>query len=251
MEAHIVTVAGAKFITVCDIQSTYHQIPVAEAEQNKTDFVTQNRKWVFQRLHLGIANAPFQFSRMISLEFSHFGQKSGLVAYMEDCICCSSTWESHLKLVENTFKAIQAAGHTLKPSNIQFGPNEVKYLGLVLSADGIRIGDDRTKAIIDLPQPTNIKQLRSVLGMVNFVRKFISNLATTIAPLVDLTKKEATKEVSKRWGPEHDLAFARVKHLITEAPVLHFPDLSKRFVIHVDASSAEAGPFDINRMVTI
>ena len=142
MEAHIVTVAGAKFITVCDIQSTYHQIPVAEAEQNKTDFVTQNRKWVFQRLHLGIANAPFQFSRMISLEFSHFGQKSGLVAYMEDCICCSSTWESHLKLVENTFKAIQAAGLTLKPSNIQFGPKEVKYLGFVLSADGIRIGDD-------------------------------------------------------------------------------------------------------------
>ena len=170
---------------------------------------------------------------------------------MDDCCICSSTWEDHFTLLENTPKAIQAAGHTLKPSKVQFGLKKVKHVGHILAADGIRIGDDRTKAIIDLPQPTNIKQLRSVLGMVNFVRKFISNLATTIAPLVALTKKEATKEVSKRWGPEHDLAFARVKHLITEAPVSHFPDLSKRFVIHVDASSAEAGPFDINRMVTI
>ena len=79
--------------------------------------------------------------------------------------------------------------------------------------------------------------------MVKFVRKFIPNLATTIAPLVALTKKEATKEVSKHWGPEQDRAFARVKQLFTEAPVLHFPDFSKSFVIHVDASNAGAGAF--------
>ena len=243
MEAHIDTVAGAKFITVCDVQSAYHQIPVAEAEQDKTAFVTQNGKWVFKRLPFGIANAPFLFSRMMSLAFSHFGPKSGLLVCVDDCICCSSTWEGHLILLENTFKAIQAAGLTLKPSKIQFGPKEVKYLGHILSSDGILIGDDRIKAIIDLPKPTNIKQLRSVLGMVNFVRKFIPNLAATIAPLVALTKKEAINEISKRWRPEHDQAFARVKQLLTEAPVLHFPDFSKPFVIHVDASNAGAGAF--------
>ena len=161
MEARIDTVAGAKFITVCDLQSAYHQIPVAEAEQDKTAFVTQNGKWVFKRLPFGIANAPFLFSTMMSLAFSHFGPKSGLLVYMDDCICCSSTWEGHLTLLENTFKAIQAAGLTLKPSKVQFGPKEVKYLGHILSSDGIRIGDDRIKAIIDLPKPTNIKQLRS------------------------------------------------------------------------------------------
>ena len=79
--------------------------------------------------------------------------------------------------------------------------------------------------------------------MVNFVRKFIPNLAARIAPLVALTKKKATTEVSRRWGPEQDQAFARVKQLLTEAPVLHFPDFSKSFVIHVDASNAGAGAF--------
>ena len=57
MDAHIDTVAGANFITVCDVQSAYHQIRVAEAEQDKTAFVTQNGKWVFKILPFGIANA--------------------------------------------------------------------------------------------------------------------------------------------------------------------------------------------------
>ena len=65
--------------------------------------------------------------------------------------------------------------------------------------------------------------MRSVLGMVNFVRKVIPNLAGTIAPLVALTKKEASKEVAKRWSSEHDQAYAAVKQLLTQAPVLSSP----------------------------
>ena len=243
LESHLDTVGGARYITVCDVQNAYHQIPIAASEQDKTAFVTQNGKWVFKRLPFGIANAPFLFSRIMSLAFAHFGPKSGLLVYMDDCICCSSTWTGHLQLLENMFKALQAAGLTLKPSKVQFGPREVKYLGHILTADGIRIGEDRIKAIVDLPTPKTIKQLRSVLGMVNFVRKFIPNLAGTLAPLVALTKKEAVKEVAKRWNSEHDQAYAKVKQLLTQAPVLQFPDFSKDFVIHVDASEAGAGAF--------
>ena len=153
--------------------------------------------------------------------------------------------ESSFNALKKCIQRDATAGLTLKPSKVLFGPKEVKYLSYILSAHGIRIGDYRIKSIIDLPKPTNIKQFRSVSGMVNFVRKFIPNLAATIAPLVALTKKEATKEVSKRWRPEHDQAFARVKQLITEAPILHFPDFSKllNLVIHVDASNAGAGAF--------
>ena len=244
MASHIDTVAGAKYISVCDVQSAYFQLPITDRnEQDKTAFVTRNGKWVFKRLPFGIANAPFLFQRTMALAFAHFGPKSGLLVYMDDLICCSSTWEGHLTLLEETFKALQAAGLTLKPSKVQFGPKEVKYLGHILSADGIRLGDDRIKSILDLPTPTNIKGLRSVLGMVNYVRKFIPNLATVIAPMVDLTKKEAVKSVAKRWGPEHDKAFAEVKQLLTNAPALHFPDFSKEFVVHVDASETGTGAF--------
>lgn len=141
-----------------------------------------------------------------------------------------------MTLLEKTLQSLQAAGLTLKPSKVQFGPKEVKYLGHVLSSEGIRLGDDRIKAILELPTPTNIRELRSVLGMVNYVRKFLPDLATISAPLVDLTKKEAVKSVAKRWGPEHAEAFAEIKQRLTKAPVLHFPDFSKEFVVHVGAS---------------
>ena len=243
IESHIDTVGGAKFITVADVQSAYHQMEVSPEEQDKTAFVTHKGKWVFKRLPFGIANAPFLFARMMSLAFAHFGPRSGLLVYMDDIICCSSTWESHLTLLESTLKALQAAGLTLKPSKVQFGPREVKYLGHILSAKGIRIGEDRIKAIIDLPTPTTIKELRSVLGMINFVRKFVPDLSTVIAPLVELTQKEHIKSIAKRWSQEHDKAFTEVKRLLSEAPVLCFPDFTKEFVVHVDASEVGAGAF--------
>lgn len=81
-----------------------------------------------------------------------------------------------------------------------------KQLGRILSADGIRIGKHRIIAIVDSPTPIATKELRSVLGMVNFVRKVIPNLAGVVAPLTVLTTKEAVKEVAKRWSPEHNQA---------------------------------------------
>ena len=178
-----------------------------------------------------------------TVAFPHFGRKSGLLVYLDDCKCCSSTWEGHLQLREHMFKALQAVGLTLKPSNVQCGPREVKYLGHVQTADGIRIVEDRIKAIVNLSTRITIKELRSALTMVNFVRKFLTDLAGILAPLVALTKKEVVKKVHKRWGPAYDQAYANVKQLPTQAPMLRFPDFHRDFVIHVDVSEAGAGAF--------
>lgn len=75
----------------------------------------------------------------MSLVFANFGPKGDPLVYMEDCICCASTWEGQLQLLENVFKAWEAAGLTLKPSEVQFGPREVKHLRHILTANGIRI----------------------------------------------------------------------------------------------------------------
>ena len=112
------------------------------------------------------------------LAFASFGQRSGLLVYMVDVIACSATCEAHLNLLEDMFRALQAAGLTLKPSKISFGPKQLHYRGHVLSVNGIRMGEDRIKAITDLKTATTIQELRSVLGTIKFVQKFIPNLAT-------------------------------------------------------------------------
>ena len=77
-------------------------------------------------------------------------------------------------------------------------------MGHILTAHGFRMGEDRMKAIGDLPTPETVKKLRSVLGM-NFVFKYIPNLAGILG-VTPPPKKEAIKEVARRWGPKHDLA---------------------------------------------
>ena len=107
------------------------------------------------------------------------------------------------------------------------------------------MGENRMKAIIVLKTPTTIKELRSALGTINFVRKFILNLAIIIEPLVALTRKSVAnlKTLRNHWGPEQDAAFIKVKELLISAPVLHFPQFHKPFIIHVDASDCGVGAF--------
>ena len=136
---YIDTVDGAKFITVCDVQSAYWQIPIANKDCHKTVFVTSTGKYVFKVLPFGIANASWIFQRVMSLAFATFGQPSGLLVYMDDFIACSATWETHLKLLEKMFRALQAAGLTMKPSEIYFGLKEVHYLGICMGKDRIKV----------------------------------------------------------------------------------------------------------------
>ena len=245
IESHIDTVGGAKFITEFDIQSAYWKIPISKKDCYETAFVTSKGKHVFKVLPFGLANAPWILQRVMSLAFANFGQPSGSLVYMDDVIACSATWEVHLKLLEDMFRALQTAGLTLKPSNIHVGPKEIQYLGHALSTDGIHMGEDRIKVIINLRTPTAIKELRSVLGTVNFVRKFIPNLAPIIEPLVALTRKSVAnlQTLRNHWGPEQDAAFIKVKELLTSAPVLRFPQCHKSFIINVDASDCGVGAF--------
>ena len=189
IESHIDTVGGAKVITVCKVQSAYWQIPIAKKDCHKTAFVTSKGKYVFKPPPFGIANAPSVFQRVMSLTFANSGQRSGLLVNMDDVIACSATWEAYLRYLEDMFRALHPAGLTLKPSKTHFGPKEVHCLGHVSSANGIRIGEDRLKAIVDLKTPTTTKKVRSVLDAIDFVQNFVPNLATIIDPLVALTRK--------------------------------------------------------------
>ena len=164
-----------------------------------------------------------------------------LLIYMDDFFDLSTTWEDHLKPLEGMFAALQAAGLTLKPSKLVFGPKSVACLGHVISAEGVAVGKDRIKAIQELPTPTCIKDLRSVLGVMNFACRFVPNFVEATAPLVDLTRKEfATRSRLKKT---QDTAFAHITRLLIPAPVLKLPDYEREFIVHIDASEIVVGAF--------
>ena len=130
IESHIDTVGGANFITVCNVQSAYWQIPIAKKDCHKTAFVTSKGKYVFKVLPFGIANASWIFQRFMSLAFANFGQPSGLLVYMDDVIACSATWEAHLRLLKDMFHALQTAGLTLQHPKLTSDLRKFSTLGI-------------------------------------------------------------------------------------------------------------------------
>ena len=143
------------------------------------------------------------------------------------------------------YVAFQAAGLTLKTSKLVFGPKSVVYLGHAISDEGVAVGEDRIKALQELLTPTCIEDLRSVLGVMNFVRRFVPNYAEITARLVDHARKDfATRpRFKKAWSSAQSTAFAHVKRFLVSAPVLNFPDYERELFVRVYASELGVGAF--------
>ena len=141
------------------------------------------------------------------------------------------------------FSALQAAG--FEPTKLEFGQQEIEYLGHVISEKGISISPDRIKAILALPEPECIKDNRGFLGTPNHVRRFVDGYAQITAPLVELARKDFVKKTAfkKAFGAAQREAFASAKRALTAAPVLKYPDFTREFIVHTDASEAGVGAF--------
>ena len=115
-------VRGAKFIRVADVQSAYWQIPFHPDHVETTGFITNSGKYCYKRMPFGVCNAPWLLTEMTHKTLGHIPE---LLIYMDDLCVLSATWENPLKSLESMFAALQAAGLTLKPSKLAFGPKSV------------------------------------------------------------------------------------------------------------------------------
>ena len=114
---------------------------------------------------------------------------------------------------------------------------EIKFLGDLVSADGIRVNPDKVKAIQDWPIPNTVKDVRVVLGASGYYRKFILNYSKIASPLTELLKDEQPF----KWQEEQSLAFDKLKNALSTAPVLQIPDTAIPFKVTTDACSQAVG----------
>ena len=113
----------------------------------------------------------------------------------------------------------------------------MEYLGYRVSGDGIIADPAKIKAVQDFPTPTDVRQVRSFLGLASYYRRFIPNFSVIARPMYALTKKDAVF----LWSDSCAEAFVRLKTLLTQAPILAFPDFSSSFRLETDASGLGLG----------
>ena len=143
----------------------------------------------------------------------------------------------HLKNLEEVLRRLKEYGIHLKREKCSFYQESVEYLGHHVDATGVHTSQKKVQAIRDAPEPTNLQELRSFLGLVNYYAKFMSNLASLLHPLHELLRADQPW----RWSDDCRRAFQRAKENLSQAPVLIHYDPSLPLVLAADASASGVG----------
>jgi hypothetical protein len=224
------------YYSVLDAFSGYWQVRVAEEDKPKTAFSTPQGHWSFCRLPFGVSNGPASFQRLVDTLLRELSGVEAF-AYLDDVIVFSRTIEQHAERLGHVLERFERANLLLQPSKCEFAKGEVKYLGYIVSRDGLKACPEKTQAIRRYPAPKNVKEVRAFLGLAGFYRKLVRHFANMAKPLTELTRKD----VPFHWDQAQQEAFSQLKDALCSDSVLAYPDFSQEFILTTDASKLAVG----------
>eukprot|EP00730_Choanoeca_flexa_P009230 TRINITY_DN12614_c0_g2_i1.p1 TRINITY_DN12614_c0_g2~~TRINITY_DN12614_c0_g2_i1.p1 ORF type:complete len:1337 (+),score=253.89 TRINITY_DN12614_c0_g2_i1:1150-5160(+) len=227
--------ATAKFFTVMDLRSGFWQVPLHPDDTHRTAFTTPFGLYEWVVMPFGLTSAPATFQRLVNTcltDCNHFVQ-----AYLDDFIIFSDTMEEHLQHIERVLQRLSKHKLYVKLSKCQFAQEEVEYVGHIVGKGQVKIQPSKIDAICKIKEPQNKHDVQVLLGLVNWIRRFLPNLAHHLTPLTNLLKKDKVFE----WGEKEAAALQKIKDIVTRQPVLALPKPDKPFLLQTDASDYALG----------
>ena len=165
-----------------------------------------------------LCNSPATFQRCMDSVLKNLIGRTCLV-YLDDIISFGTTFDETMHNLTLLFERLRDANLKLKPKKCHLFQHEVEYLGHVVSPEGIYTDPKKISAVRAWKTPQNLRDVRSFLGLASYYRKFIPRFSTVAYPLIRLTEKN----VKFHWSDACQLAFDKLKVLLTTAPVLAYP----------------------------
>lgn len=236
IDAILDALGGSSWFSTLDLKSGYWQIEMDAADREKTAFSMDGGLWQFKVMPFGLCNAPATFERLMEMVMSGM-PKQALLVYLDDLIVHADGFDQELSNLRDTFTRLRNAGLKLSPKKCHLFKRETSFLGHIVSAKGLATDPEKATAVVNWPQPRNTTDVRSFLGLCAYYRRFVKDFAIVARPLYELTGKNR----KFLWSIECGEAFNKLKLLLTNPPILRFPNLHKEFVLDTDASQTGIG----------
>lgn len=230
------TLGGSKWFSTLDLKSGYWQVEVDSSSREKTAFTTSEGLYEFKVMPFGLCNAPATFQRLMNRVLCDVNWVECLV-YIDDTVVIGRTFEQHLSNLGTVLSRLRQAGLKLQPAKCKLCQKEVRFLGHVISENGIATDPEKTAVIATWPVPESKKNIQQFLGLANYYRRFIKDFGTTAKPLQRLLEKNVAFE----WTQQCQAAFDHLRKCLMTTPILAFPDHSRHFMLDTDASDTGIG----------
>ena len=226
---------GFMWATSLDLNMGYYHIHLTPNASRLCTVVLPWGKYEYLRLPMGLCNAPDIFQEkmndlMQGLEFCR--------AYLDDLLVISKgNFEDHLEQLEQVLSKLSEAGLRVNATKSSFCSTQLKYLGYIINRQGMSPLPKKVDAILQMKAPSTKRELRKFIGMVNFYRDMWPKRSENLAPLTTMTSKNA----KFNWTEHCNKSFEDMKNIIAKQALLAYPDFTKEFHIHTDASKVQLG----------
>ena len=185
---------------------------------------------------MGVSNAPATFQRLMETVLNGLDMTIAII-YIDDIIVPGRTFEQAAAGLEKVLDRLSANGLKLKTKKCHLFQKEVKFLGHMVSKEGLRPVGAKVQALFQWPRPVNVKQVQGFLGLANYYRRMIPDYAEVAVPLTQLLKKD----VPFIWNRECQEAFDVLKSKLMEEPIMAYPVDDCPYILDTDASNLAAG----------
>ena len=224
----------SKYVSTFDLLKGYWQVPLTERAREISAFVTPDGLYQYKVMPFGMRNAPATFQRLINTVIADI---PGCEGYIDDVIIYSEVWTDHLRQIRLFFDKLRDANLTVNLSKSAFGHAQVHFLGHVVGGGEVKPITAKVDAINNFPVPSNKKELMRFLGMAGYYRRFCKNFSVIVKPLTELLHKDT----KFNWVEKCQVAFEKVKAMLTNEPILCAPNFQRPFKLAVDTSDIGAG----------
>ena len=255
------SLGGNSWFSTVDQGKAYHQGFVKPESRPCTAFISPWGLYEWVRIPFGLSGAPGAFQEFMEETLWDLRDKH-CIPYLDDVLVFSTTFEDHVEHVRGVLQCLRGKGVKLKPRKCLLFKREVRFVGNLVSEEGVRMDPADIAACQALKnrRPGTVGEVRQLTGFLGYFRKYISNFSRKCGPLYDLLKgsgscspqknKSKGRMVGKNqrsskerigWTDVHNKIVEDLIDILTSNQVMAFPEFDHPFVLHCDASQEGLG----------